>query len=258
MIDRRAIVADGAKIASNVTIEPYAIIGKDVEIGEGSRVGSYAIIEGHTKIGKNNQVFQYASIGSVPQDKKYAGEDTLLEIGDGNIFREFCTVNTGTVQGGGITKIGNNNLIMNYVHIAHDCIVGSEIVFSNYVALAGHVIVEDYVIFGGFAKVAQFTRLGAYSFLVANTDIGKDILPYVIAAGTVDTVKLYGLNLVGLKRHGFSELTVQTLKKAYNVILRKNLTIQQAIAELEQMVQECPEVKRFITMLEQSTRGILR
>lgn len=258
MIDSRAIVAEGAKIAKNVVIGPYAIIGGNVEIGENSSVGSHAVIEGNTKIGKNNKIFQFASIGAVPQDKKYQGEKTLLEIGDNNTFREFCTVNLGTVQGGGITKVGNNNLIMNYVHIAHDCIVGNNIVFSNNASLAGHIIVDDHVIFGGFAKVAQFTRIGAYSLLVANIDLGKDVLPYVIAGGTVDTVKLYGLNLIGLKRHGFSEETMQNIKTAYNVILRKGLTVEQAVAELENMVTACPEIQLFIDMLKQSKRGILR
>ena len=258
VIDNRAIVAKDAKIASDVTIGPYAIIGSQVEIGEGSTVGSHAVIEGQTKIGKNNKIFQFASIGTVPQDKKYQGEETFLEIGDNNTFREFCTVNLGTAQGGGITKIGNNNLIMNYVHIAHDCIVGNDVVLSNNASLAGHIIVGDYVIFGGFAKVAQFTKIGAYSFLVANTDIGKDILPYVIAGGSFDTMKLYGLNTIGLKRNGFSEETIQNLKNAYNTILRKGLTVQQAIVELETMVMSCAQIQLFIDMLKQSERGILR
>lgn len=258
MIDSRAIIAEGAKIASDVKIGPYAIIGSNVEIGEGTWIGSHAIIEGQTTIGRNNQIFQFASIGAIPQDKKYHGEKTYLEIGDGNIFREFCTVHLGTKQGGGVTKIGNNNLIMNYVHIAHDCIIGNEVVLSNNASLAGHVIVGDYVIFGGFAKVAQFTRLGKHSFLVANTDIGKDILPYVIVGGSVDHVKLYGLNVIGLRRYGFSEEIVQKLKTAYNIILRKSLTVEQAIAELEKMVMDCAEAQDFIDILKQSERGIMR
>ena len=258
MIDSRAVIAKGAKIAVNVTIGPYAVIGDRVTIGEGSWVGSHAVIKGQTTIGKNNQIFQFASLGAVPQDKKYHGEETFLEIGDNNIFREFCTVHLGTEQGGGVTKIGSSNLVMNYVHIAHDCIIGNEVVLSNNASLAGHVVVDDYVIFGGFAKVAQFTLLGTYSFLVANADVGKDILPYVIAGGSVDTIKLYGLNVIGLRRAGFSEKTMQNLKEAYNVILRKNLTVLQAITELEKMVVSCPEIEPFIKMLRQSQRGILR
>jgi UDP-N-acetylglucosamine acyltransferase len=258
MIDQRAIVAKNAKIAPNVIIGPYAIIGGDVEIDEGTHIGPHAVIEGKTKIGKNNKIFQFASIGAVPQDKKYKGENTTLEIGDNNIIREFCTMNLGTVQGGGVTKIGNGNLFMNYVHIAHDCIVGNEIVFSNNASLAGHVIVADYVVFGGFVKVAQFVRIGAYSFFIGGASISKDILPYVIAGGDVDSAKLYGLNLIGLKRAGFSEQTLACLKEAYNIILRKQLTVIQAISELETMLQKCPEVQLFIDLLKQSERGILR
>ena len=223
MIDHLAIIDDGAKIASDVKIGPYAIIGKNVEIGEGSWVGPHAMIEGKTKIGKNNKVFQFTSIGAIPQDKKYHGEDTALEIGDNNVFREFCTINLGTVQGGGVTKIGNHNLFMNYSHVAHDCIIGNETVFSNNASLAGHVIVGDYVVFGGFVKVAQFIRIGAYSFLVGGSDIGKDILPYVIAGGGFETAKLYGLNLIGLKRQNFSEQTLLHLKDAYNIIFAQEI-----------------------------------
>ena len=258
MIDHRAIIAAGAKIADNVTIGPYTFIGENVEIDENCWIGSHVVIEGRTRIGKNNRFFQFVSIGAIPQDKKYHGEDTLLSIGDNNTFREFCSVHLGTVQGGGITKIGDDNLIMNYVHVAHDCIIGNGVVLSNNTSLAGHVIVGDYAIFGGFAKVAQFTQLGAYSFLVANADIGKDILPYVIAGGSVGNSKLYGLNLVGLKRHGFSEDTLRKLKDAYNIILRKNLTVEQAITTLESLIGDCIEVQRFIDMLKNSERGILR
>ena len=258
MINPQAIVAKSARIASDVNIGPYAIIGENVEIGAGSWVGSHAIITGRTKIGENNEIFQFASLGAIPQDKKYSGEDTTLEIGNNNTFREFCTINLGTKQGGGVTKIGNDNLFMNYVHVAHDCIIGNNTVFSNNATLAGHVIVNDHVIFGGFTKVAQFIRVGAYSFTVGGSDISKDLLPYVIAGGSFDTVKLYGLNLIGLKRHGFAEQTLQHLKEAYNTILRKSLTVTQAITELESMLQTCPEIRLFIDLLKQSERGILR
>ena len=258
MIDERAVVAPGAKLADDVTVGPYAIIGEHVEIGAGTVIGPHAVVVGNTKIGKNNQIFQFASIGAVPQDKKFHGETTYLEIGDDNIFREFCTVHLGTEQGGGITRVGNRNLIMNYVHVGHDCIVGNDVVLSNYAALAGHAVVEDYVIFGGFAKVAQFTRLGAYSFLVANSDVGKDVLPFVIVAGDVDTCKTYGLNLVGLRRHGFSEEIIKILKQAYNIILRKHLKLDEAVQELQPLVADCAEVQRFIDLIQQSKRGILR
>lgn len=258
MIDSKAVVDKKAKIAPDVKVGPYAIIGKDVEIAAGSWVGPHAMIEGRTKIGKNNQIFQFASIGTIPQDKKYHGEDTALEIGDNNIFREFCTINLGTEQGGGVTKIGDGNLFMNYAHVAHDCLIGNETVFSNNASLAGHVVVDNYVIFGGFTKIAQFVRIGAYSFTVGGSDITKDVLPYIIAGGSFDAAKLYGLNLVGLKRHGFSEQTLQHLKVAYNIILRKKLTVVQAIAELESMLSECSAVQLFIDILKKSERGILR
>ncbi|MBU0744095.1 MAG: acyl-ACP--UDP-N-acetylglucosamine O-acyltransferase [Gammaproteobacteria bacterium] len=258
MIDDRAVIAKGAKIASDVVVGPYTIIGEHVEIGEGSWVGPHAVIEGRTKIGKNNQIFQFSSIGAITQDKKYHGEDTYLEIGDDNIFREFCSVQLATKQGGGITKIGNDNLIMNYVHIAHDCIIGDHVVLANNATLAGHVIVEDHVGLGGFTKVAQFRRLGKYCFTIGNADITKDVLPYVIAGGSVDSAKLYGLNLVGLKRNGFTEDAIRALKTAYNIILRKGLKTEQAIAELEIMVTDCAEIQSFIDMLKQSEHGILR
>lgn len=258
MIDARAIVDKSAKLAADVKVGPYAIIGPNVEIAEGSWVGPHAVIEGRTKIGKNNQIFQFASIGAIPQDKKYHGEDTILEIGDNNVFREFCTVNLGTVQGGGITKIGNSNLFMNYTHIAHDCIVGSENIFANNATLAGHVIIDNYVILGGFVKVAQFVKIGSYSFFIGGSDISKDVLPYVMAGGSVGSTKLYGLNLVGLKRHGFTQATIDNLREAYKIILRKNLTVSQAMIELEAILETCPEVQPLIDALKQSGRGILR
>lgn len=258
MIDARAIVDKSAKLAEGVKVGPYAIIGPNVEIAEGSWVGPHAVIEGRTKIGKNNQIFQFASIGAIPQDKKYHGEDTALEIGDNNVFREFCTINLGTAQGGGVTKIGDSNLFMNYTHTAHDCIVGNENIFANNATLAGHVIIDDYVILGGFVKVAQFVKIGSHSFFIGGSDINKDVLPYVIAGGSVGMTKLYGLNLVGLKRHGFAQATIDNLREAYNIILRKNLTVSQAVVELEAILENCLEVQPLIDALKQSGRGILR
>lgn len=229
MIDAKAVICQGAKIAENVEIGPYSVIGEKVEIGPGCKIASHVVIEGNTKIGQHNRFFQFAAIGAIPQDKKYQGEDTRLEIGDCNIFREFCTVHTGTIQGGGLTKIGNHNLIMNYAHIAHDCVLGNGVVMSNNTSLAGHVVVDDFTVFGGFAKVVQFARLGAYSFVVANSDISKDVLPYVMAGGIATDNKLYGLNLIGLKRHGFSEESLRVLKQAYNIILRRGVSTEQAL-----------------------------
>ncbi len=259
MIDPRAIVDPRARLADDVEVGPYAIIGPQVEIGAGSVVGPHAVVTGRTRIGVGNRIYQFAAIGEIPQDLKYAGEDTLLEIGDRNIFREFCSVHTGTVQGGGVTRIGSDNLIMNYVHVAHDCIIGDHCILANYVGLAGHVRIDDYVVLSGFAKVVQFARLGAYSFVVANSDVGKDVLPYVIVGGTAAAIKPYGLNLVGLRRHGFDEDTVVKLKEAYNIILRRHLDVKTALTQLNELVQQCSAVQAFIDALENmGERGIIR
>ena len=258
MISKHAIVHPDAKIAKNVTIEPFAIIGKEVEIGEGTWVGPHAVIEGHTKIGCNNKVFQFAAVGAEPQDKKYLGEDTRVEIGDSNSIREFCTIHRGTVQGGGVTKIGNQNLLMNYVHIAHDCQLGDDNVLANNVTFAGHVTVGSHVGLGGFTKVVQFCTINDYAFAAGATDVVKDVPPYVLIAGYYDNVKVYGLNIIGLKRHGFDEETLKTLDQALDIIYRKNLTVQQAIVELEKLVAKCQRVQLFIDALKNSRRGIIR
>ncbi len=258
MIDSRAVIESGAKIAPNVSIGPFSVIGKDVEIGEGTCVGPHVVIEGHTKIGRNNKFYQFASIGAVPQHKMYAGEDTLTEIGDGNTFREFCSIHRGTVQGRGTTKIGNNNFIMNYVHIAHDCIIGNETIFTNNASLAGHVVVGNYVNLGGFAKVVQFCTLGDYCFIAGATDISKDVPPFLLVGGYYEHLKIYGLNRIGLKRHGFSDETLKSLDTAYELIYRKNLTTRQVIPILEEMVPHCKEVQLFVDMLKNTKRGIIR
>lgn len=258
MIDPRAIIGKGAKIAANVKIGPYTIIGEKVEIGENTWIGPHVVIDGNTKIGSNNKIFQFASVGAVPQHMKYAGEDTLTEIGDDNVIREFCTIHRGTAQGRGVTKIGSKNFFMNYVHIAHDCVIGNETIFTNNASLAGHVVIGNYVNLGGFAKVLQFCTLGDYSFIAGATDIVKDVPPYVLVAGYYDNVKVYGLNVIGLKRRGFNEETLKFLDQAYDIIYRKNLTTQQAIPELEQLALQCKEVQLFIDMLKNTKRGIVR
>lgn len=254
MIDKRAIVHPRAQIAANVTIGPYSIIGEHVKIGDGTWIGPHTVIEGRTTIGRNNKIFQFASIGAIPQDKKYHGEPSVLEIGDNNHFREFCTVHLGTAHGGGITKIGSNNLFMNYVHIAHDCIVGDENVFANNATLAGHVIVGSYTTLSGFSKTAQFCLIGDYSFVGGDTGVIKDILPYIMF---IDG-KVYGLNLIGLKRRGFSDETLANLKKAYNIIFKEHLTVKQALPKLEAMTVACPEVLQIVDMLKKSEKGIAR
>lgn len=261
LIDSRAEVHPKAKLGKDVTIGPWAFIGPDVEIGAGTTIGAHAVIDGVTRIGKNNQIFQFASIGEKPQDLKYQGEATLLEIGDNNTFREFSTINTGTVQGGGITKIGNHNLFMNYVHIAHDCRIGDYNVFSNNASLAGHVVVYDRVIFGSFAGVHQFCQIGSYSFLSAGSLLTLDVPPYILVSrvekGTGASAA--GLNLVGLKRNGFSPEAIRNLQKAYKILYQKNLRLEEAIETLKEIVPECPEVQLLVDfLLHGSGRGIVR
>lgn len=257
MIDHRAEVHPNAKLGANVTIGPWTIIGPDVEIGDNTEIGPHVIIKGPTKIGANNQIFQFNSIGEAPQDKKYQNEDTLLEIGDNNIIREFCTLNRGTVQGGGLTKIGSNNLLMAYVHIAHDCIVGNNTIIANYVGLAGHVIVEDFVGLGGYAGVHQFCTIGAHSYVGNNCAIVKDVLPYTMVAGG-DNPSAFGINSVGLSRRNFSATTIENIKTAYKIIFRKNYTVDEALPQLEAMLIECPEIQLMINMLKNSKRGVTR
>lgn len=256
MIHPTAIIDPKAKIAADVTIGPYSVIGAEVVIDSGTWIGPHVVINGPTKIGKNNQIFQFASVGEMPQDKKFQGEETYLEIGDDNIFRESCTINRGTTQGGSHTKIGNGNLFMAYVHIAHDCIVGNETVFANSASLSGHVTVDDYAILSGFCAVRQFTYIGAYSFVAGGTMVVKDVLPYIIVSG--DPAEPFGLNLVGLQRRGFSSETISLLKQGYRAIYRKNLNTQEAIAVLQELAIDCPEIELFITAIERAERGIVR
>ncbi len=256
MIDERAIIHPSACIAEDVSIGPYAIIGADVEIASGTKVGPHAVIQGPTRIGPDNKVFQFASIGDVPQDKKYRGERTWLEIGAGNVIREYCSINRGTVQGGGVTRIGDDNWIMAYVHIAHDCEVGSHTIFANGASLAGHVQVADYAFLGGFTLVYQFCRLGAHCLCAFGSHIHKDVPPFVTVAGQLARPR--GINTEGLRRRGFGPEVVATLRRAYRVLYRSGLTAAQALERLHILAQECPEVSLLVGFLEQSQRGILR
>jgi UDP-N-acetylglucosamine acyltransferase len=258
-IDETAKIDSSAKIADNVTIGAFSIIGPKVEIGENTWIGPHVVITCNTKIGKNNRIYQFSSVGEDPQDLKFAGEETWLEIGDNNLIREGCTINRGTAQSITTTKIGNNNLLMAYVHIAHDCIIGNNNIFANNVTLAGHVIVEDHVTMGGFAVFKQFLRIGSYSFVAATAGVTKDILPYVIISNHHGGVsKVYGLNLIGLKRKGFSSETIRKLQTAYKIIFSEGLTVEDALPKLEAMVVDCPEIERMITMLKTSKIGVTR
>lgn len=256
MIHATAIVHSGARIADSVQIGPYAIVGEHVEIGAGTSIGAHCIINGHTTIGRDNKIFASVSIGSDPQDKKYAGEPTRLVIGDRNTIREFCTLNTGTVQDAGVTTIGNDNWIMSYVHIAHDCVVGNNTIFANCTQLAGHVRIEDWVILGGFTGVHQFCTLGAHCMTAIASVVVHDIPPYVMAQG--DTAKAHGINSEGLKRRGFSAEAINEIRRAYKTLYRSGLTLVEARAALAEPAKLWPEIAVMLEFLGRSTRGIVR
>ncbi len=256
MIHPTAIIDAKARIGANVTIGPYTVIGPDVEIDEGTWVGPHVVINGPTRIGKDNKIYQFASLGEIPQDKKYGGEPTTLEIGDRNTFRECCTVNRGTVQDLGSTRIGDDNWIMAYVHIAHDCIVGNNTIFANNTSLAGHVIVDDYVVLGGFTLILQFCRVGRHAFTSFASMVQKDIPPFVTVSG--HWAKPYGLNTEGMKRRGLPKASQDLLRKAYKLIYRSNLRLEEALEELKPMAQQSEEVKAMMEFIEKSQRGIVR
>lgn len=256
MIHPSAIVPPGARLGENVSIGAYSIIGEHVEIGSDTWIGPHVVIEGHTRIGRNNRIFQFASLGAVPQDKKYANEPTRLEIGDGNTIREFCTLNCGTAQDAGVTRLGNDNWIMAYVHVAHDCQIGDHTIFANNAQLAGHVHVGEYAILGGFTGVHQFVRIGAHSFTAIATVLVHDLPPYVMAAG--DTAKPYGINTEGLRRRGFSAAALAAIKRAYKTLYKSGLTLDQARAQLSEQARTCAEIGLLADFLLGSTRGIVR
>ncbi len=251
-----AIVDPRARIAADVEIGPYTIIGEDVEIGPGCRIGPHAVITGRTRIGANNRIYQFVSLGEVPQDKKYGGEATRLEIGNNNTIREFCTFNCGTAQDAGVTRVGNDNWIMAYVHLAHDCQIGNHTIFANNTQLAGHVHIGDYAILGGFTAIHQFCRIGAHSITAISTVVLQDIPPYVMASG--NTAKPYGINAEGLRRRGFKAETIAGLKRAYKTLYKARLTLIEAKNELEQQVTACPEIRPLLDFLAASARGIIR
>src|SRR5574343_1788726 len=251
-----AIVHPAARLAEGVQVGPYSIIGEHVEIGEGTTVGPHVVIEGHTRIGRNNRLFQFCSLGSEPQDKKYANEPTRLEIGDRNTIREFCSFSTGTVQDGGLTRVGNDNWIMAYVHVAHDCMVGDKTLFANNATLAGHVTVGDWAILGGFTGVHQFGRVGAHSFCGVGTVLLQDLPPFVMVSGNPATT--HGINSEGLKRRGYSAEAIAAIKRAYKTLYRKGLTLEAARQEIAAMSAEVSELQIFSDFIADSGRGIVR
>ena len=256
MIHPSAIVHPGARLGANVGIGAYSMVGEHVEIGSDTRIGPHVVIEGHTRIGRDNRIFQFSSLGAAPQDKKYADEPTRLEIGDGNTIREFCTLNCGTVQDAGVTRLGNGNWIMAYVHLAHDCQIGDHTIFANNAQLAGHVHVGDYAILGGFTGVHQFVRIGAHSFTAIATVLVHDLPPYVMAAG--DTAKPHGINTEGLRRRGYSAAALAAIKRAYKTLYKSGLTLDQARAQLAEQARTCAEIGPLTDFLQSSTRGIVR
>ncbi len=256
MIHATAIVHPGAKIADGVEIGPYAVIGEHVSLGEGTTVGPHAVIEGWTEIGRDNRIFQFASVGAAPQDLKFHGEKSFLRIGDRNMVREFVTLHRGTESGGGVTVIGSDNLFMAYSHVAHDCVVGNRVILANGATLAGHVQVDDFAILGGLSAVHQFTRVGAHVMVSGGSMVAQDIPPYTIAQG--DRAKTVGLNLVGLKRRGFSEEAMRSIKQAYKIIFRSGLRQEEALQKIAAELVAGPELAVFVDFIKNSQRGVAR
>ncbi len=251
-----AIVDAKAELGNDVTVGPYSLIGPDVKIDSGTSIGSHVVITGHTSIGKHNQIFQFSSLGEAPQDKKYQGEPTKLEIGDHNTIREFCTFNRGTSQDKGVTKIGNHNWIMAYVHIAHDCHVHNNTILANNSSLAGHVDMYDYAILGGFTLVHQFCKIGQHVITAVGSVVFKDIPPYVTASGY--DANPHGINAEGLKRRGFSAESITNIKRAYKTLYRQSLTLDEAKVKLTNQALTAPELSLLVEFLNESTRGIIR
>ncbi len=257
MIDETAIIHPSANIHEDVSIGPYSVIGQDVSIESGTVIGSHVVIKGPTSIGQNNKIFHFSSIGEEPQDKKFNQDsNSSLVIGSGNTIREYVSINRGTDAGGGKTVIGNENWIMAYVHIAHDCIIGNNSIFANNATLAGHVIIENFVTLGGFTGVHQFCRVGSYSFSAISSVIVKDVLPYILVSG--NTAKPSGLNREGLKRNGFDSNTIKLLKKAYKIIYREGLTLSNALEELMKLSTESKDIEALYSFIASSERGIIR
>ena len=251
-----AIIHDGAQLAAEVEVGPYSIVGPAVELGEGTWIGAHVVLDGRARIGRRNRIFHFASIGAPPQDKKYAGEDTAVEIGDGNVIREYVTINRGTALDAGVTRVGSDNWIMAYVHFAHDCQIGSHSIFANACQLAGHVTVGDWAIFGATTLVHQFVHIGAHAFTGMGTYLPQDLPPFVTAAGNM--ARPYGINSEGLKRRGFSPQTINGLKQAYRTLYRRGLGLEEARRELESQAEDCPPVREILDFLARTKRGIIR
>lgn len=256
LIDPTARVDPDARLGRNVRIGAYAVVGPDVELGDDCEVGPHATVYGPTRMGAGNRIFQFASVGAEPQDKKYAGEETRLEIGDGNTIREFVTINRGTVQDKGVTRIGNGNWIMAYVHIAHDCTVADGVVFANGASLAGHVEVGEQAILGGFTLVHQFCRIGAYCFSSMGSCIKQDVPPYVTVSGNPATP--HGINSEGLRRQGFARADILALRRAYRLVYKSSLRLEPALEKVDALARDHAPVERLAAFIRGSDRGIVR
>jgi UDP-N-acetylglucosamine acyltransferase len=256
VIDPRAVVDPKAELASDVEVGAFAVIGADVAIGPGSRIGPHAVVTGPTRMGRENVVFQFASIGAAPQDKKYAGEPTRLEIGDRNMFRECCTINRGTTKDRNVTTIGNDNWFMAYTHVAHDCVVGNNCILSNFATLGGHVELGDWVIMAGFSGIHQFCKVGAHAFLANNTAVTRDVPPYVLVTG--QPAEPHSVNSEGLKRRGFTEQQIRNIRSAYRILYRDGLKLAEAVGKLRALVPEQPELGIFVDFIASSERSLVR
>jgi UDP-N-acetylglucosamine acyltransferase len=256
VIDPRAVIAPDAQLGTDVHVGPFTIIGPGVRIGDRTRIGPHAVINGPTVLGADNVVFQFASLGDAPQDKKYNGEPTRLEVGERNVFREFCTVNRGTTHDLGITRVGSDNLFMAYTHVAHDCQVGSKVIMSNCATLGGHVQLGDWVIMAGFTGVHQFCKVGAHAFLANNTAVTRDVPPYVMAVG--QPAAPHSVNSEGLKRRGFSAEQIRNIRDAFRTLYRRDLPLAEALKELTVQAASQPEVQAFVDFIAASTRSLIR
>ena len=251
-----AIVEDGAVIGAGVHIGPFCYVGSQVEIGEGTELKSHVVVNGITKIGRDNEIYQFSSIGEVNQDLKYAGEPTRVEIGDRNRIRESVTIHRGTAQGGNLTKVGSDNLLMINAHIAHDCVIGNRCIFANNATLGGHVTVDDFAIIGGMTAVHQFCVIGAHVMVGGCSGVAQDVPPYVIAQGNHATP--FGLNIEGLKRRGFEKESLHAIRNAYKILYRSGKTLEEAKPEIAELAKQHPAVQLFVDFFERSTRGIIR
>ncbi len=256
MIHTTAIIGKKADLDTTVSVGPYTIIKDNVTIGPGVKIGSHVTIDRFTEIGADCHIFDHVSVGAAPQALKYQGEETYLRIGRGTVIREFATLNRGTAFGGGVTEVGENNFLMAYTHVAHDCKTGKGVIMANNATLAGHIICEDHATIGGLVAIHQFVRIGAYAYVGGKSAVVKDIPPYVIAAG--DRARLHGLNNVGLKRHGFSKETLLALKRAYRILFRIGLTLNEAIERISAELEKVPEVMNLVKFIQSSNRGVTR